>query len=58
LAAANGQPALAVYRRAEDGTHRAYGVQVITVRGSRIAGVVAFLNPGLFPAFGLPADQP
>jgi RNA polymerase sigma-70 factor, ECF subfamily len=57
-AAANGQPAFAIYRRAEDGTRRAYGVQVITVRGSRIAGLVAFLSPGLFPVFGLPADWP
>jgi RNA polymerase sigma-70 factor (ECF subfamily) len=57
-AAANGQPALAVYRRAEDGTRRAYGVQVLTLRGSRIAGVVAFLDPSLFPAFGLPPELP
>jgi hypothetical protein len=50
-AAANGQPALAIYRRA-------YGVQVLTLRASRIAGVVAFLDPGLFPAFGLPSELP
>jgi len=57
-AAANGQPALAIYRRAADGTRRAYCVQVLTLRGSRIAGIVAFLDPGLFPAFGLPAELP
>jgi RNA polymerase sigma-70 factor, ECF subfamily len=57
-AAANGQPALAIYRRAEDGTRRAYGVQVLTLRGSRIAGVVAFLDPGLLPVFGLPSELP
>ena len=57
-AAANGQPALAIYRRAEDGTRRAYGVQVLTLRDSRVAGVVAFLDPGLFPAFGLPPEVP
>jgi RNA polymerase sigma-70 factor (ECF subfamily) len=57
-AAANGQPALALYRRAADGTRRAYCVQVLTLRGSRIAGIVAFLDPGLFPAFGLPAELP
>ncbi len=57
-AAANGQPALAIYRRAEDGTRRAYGVQVLTLRDSRVAGVVAFLDPGLFPAFGLPPKVP
>jgi RNA polymerase sigma-70 factor (ECF subfamily) len=58
LAAANGQPALAIYRRAEDGTRRAYGVQVLTLRESRVVGVVAFLDPGLFPAFGLPPELP
>ena len=57
-AAANGQPALAIYRRAEDGTRRAYCVQVLALRGSRIGGIVAFLDPGLFPAFGLPAELP
>jgi len=57
-AAANGQPALAVYRRGEDGTRRAYCVQVLTLRGSGIAGIVAFLDPGLFPAFGLPPELP
>jgi RNA polymerase sigma-70 factor (ECF subfamily) len=55
---ANGQPALALYRRAEDGTRHAYGVKVLTMRGSRIAGVVAFLDPGLVPAFGLPLELP
>ena len=57
-ATANGQPALAIYRRAEDGLSRAYCVQVLTLRGSRVAGIVAFLAPGLFPAFGLPAELP
>ena len=57
-AAANGQPALAIYRRAEDGTRRAYGIQVLTLRDSRVGGVVAFLDPGLFPAFGLPPELP
>jgi RNA polymerase sigma-70 factor (ECF subfamily) len=55
---ANGQPALAIYRRAENGTRRAYGMQVLTLRGSRIAGVVAFLDPGLVPAFGLQPELP
>jgi RNA polymerase sigma-70 factor (ECF subfamily) len=52
--AANGQPALAIYRRAEDGIRRAYGIQVLTLRDARVVGVVAFLDPSLFPAFGLP----
>jgi RNA polymerase sigma-70 factor, ECF subfamily len=58
LAAANGQPAIAIYRRGEDGVRRAHCVQVLTLRGSGIAGVVAFLDPGLFPAFGLPPELP
>lgn len=33
--AVNGQPALAICRRAEDGTRRAYAVQVLTLRECR-----------------------
>ena len=57
-ATANGQPAFAIYSRAEDGTRRAYGVQVLALRNGRIASVVAFLDPGLFPGFGLSAELP
>lgn len=57
-AAANGQPALAIYRRADDGARRAYAIQVLTLHQSGIAGVAAFLCPGLFPAFALPAELP
>jgi RNA polymerase sigma-70 factor (ECF subfamily) len=56
--AANGQPAFAVYRRAEDGVPRAYGLQVLTVGEAWVTAVVAFLTPDLFPAFGLPAELP
>jgi RNA polymerase sigma-70 factor (ECF subfamily) len=56
--AANGQPALAIYRRADDGTRRAYGIQVLAVRESRVTSIVAFLDPDLFPAFGLPPELP
>ncbi|HEY1819101.1 MAG TPA: sigma-70 family RNA polymerase sigma factor [Trebonia sp.] len=56
--AANGQPALAIYCRGEDGIRRAHGVQVLTLRESRVAGVVAFLDPGLLAAFGLPPELP
>ena len=41
-----------------NGTRRAYGVQVLALRESRVAGVVAFLDPGLFRAFGLPPELP
>jgi RNA polymerase sigma-70 factor (ECF subfamily) len=57
-AAANGQPALAVYQRGPDGVPRAHVLQVLTLRGPRVAGIVAFVNPALFPLFGLPAVLP
>ena len=56
--AANGQPALAEYRRGRDGVYRAFGVQVLTIGAARVTRAVAFLDPGLFPAFGLPPALP
>ncbi|MBD2899371.1 ECF RNA polymerase sigma factor SigG [Actinomadura sp. RB99] len=55
---ANGRPAAASYMRSPDGVHRAHCVQVLTVADGRVAGIVAFLDPGLFPRFGLPAELP
>jgi RNA polymerase sigma-70 factor (ECF subfamily) len=46
---ANGQPAMAVYVRG-----RAHGILVLDVRAGLVAGIVAFLDPDLFPRFGLP----
>ena len=51
--AANGQPALAAYRRGRDGVYRANGIEMLTVTGSRIARIIVFLDPGLFASFGL-----
>jgi RNA polymerase sigma-70 factor (ECF subfamily) len=51
--AANGQPALAVYRRGDDGVRRGYAIQVLTLRAGRVEAIVAFLDPGLFATFGL-----
>jgi RNA polymerase sigma-70 factor (ECF subfamily) len=56
--AANGQPALAAYRRGPDGVRRGYVIQVLTLRGARVSRIDAFLDPGLFAAFGLPATLP
>jgi RNA polymerase sigma-70 factor, ECF subfamily len=56
--AANGQQALAIYRLGGDGGRRAYAVQVLTLRAGRVARVVAFLDPELFTAFGLPSVLP
>jgi RNA polymerase sigma-70 factor (ECF subfamily) len=43
---ANGQPAFVVYKRGE-----AYGVQVLTLIGARIARITAFNDPSLVPTF-------
>jgi RNA polymerase sigma-70 factor, ECF subfamily len=55
--AANGQPAVAEYRRDEDKVMRAHSIQVITAGPTGIAGIVVFLDPALFSAFGLPPTQ-
>jgi RNA polymerase sigma-70 factor, ECF subfamily len=52
---ANAQDALAVYHRETDGSDHAHAIIVVTVTGMVIARMVAFQDPGLFPAFGLPA---
>ena len=52
---ANGQPAVAAYRRGHDGAHHAHAIQVLTVTAVGIAHVVTFLEPNLFAAFGLAA---
>ena len=58
-ASANGQPALAAYRW--NNKRRGYlpiALDVLTLRGTAIADVVAFRNTGLFERFGLPAALP
>ena len=55
---ANGQPALAVYQRDHDGVHRAHVVQVLSCATDGVARIVAFRDPGLFAAFGLPPELP
>jgi RNA polymerase sigma-70 factor (ECF subfamily) len=54
---ANGQPALGTYRL--DPTRNrflAVALDVLTLRGARIADVTAFRTPELFPRFGLPPE--
>jgi RNA polymerase sigma-70 factor, ECF subfamily len=56
---ANGQPALATYLRGpSDDAHRAFAIGVLRIEGGRIAEIVAFHDPALFPMFGLPATAP
>jgi RNA polymerase sigma-70 factor (ECF subfamily) len=56
---ANGQPTVAFYV-GENATapHLAWGINVLTLRGERIAEITSFLDPELFGAFGLPASLP
>lgn len=56
---ANGQPALAIYRRTSaDGAYRAYMLQVLTIEraSGHIAEATCFLTPELFARFGLPSE--
>ena len=55
--AANGQPAVAEYRRAADHVMRAHSIHVLTAGGVGITGIVVFLDPALFSVFGLPPTR-
>jgi len=55
--AANGQPAVAEYRRAADNVMRAHSIHVLDAGAAGIAGIVVFLDPALFSAFGLPPTR-
>jgi RNA polymerase sigma-70 factor (ECF subfamily) len=55
--AANGQPAVAEYRRDADHALRAHSIHVITAGDTAIARMLVFLDPELFPVFGLPATR-
>jgi RNA polymerase sigma-70 factor, ECF subfamily len=52
---ANGQPAAAAYLRGPDGTHRAFGIAVLTATRTGISRIVVFGDPGLVTRFGFPA---
>jgi RNA polymerase sigma-70 factor (TIGR02960 family) len=54
---ANGQPAVVVHKRADDGRYQPYGVQVLELMGGRIARITAFNDPGLVPTFEIPNHQ-
>jgi RNA polymerase sigma-70 factor (ECF subfamily) len=54
---ANGQPAVAEYRRTENGVMRAHSIHVLTTGADGIAAIVVFLDPGLFGVFGMPATR-
>lgn len=52
----NGQPAVAAYRRGEDGIHRAFALVVLTTTDTGIARITLFNEPRLFAAFGFPSE--
>jgi RNA polymerase sigma-70 factor (ECF subfamily) len=55
--AANAQPAIAEYRRDGDGVMAAHSIHVITAGAGRIRAITVFLEPTLFPAFGMPPNR-
>ncbi len=56
---ANGLPAFAAYQRAPDGSGlTATALHLVEVQGGRITAIVAFLDPSLMGAFGLPSGLP
>ncbi len=52
---ANGEPALGMYLRGEDGVFRPFALQTFTVRGEEFSHVVSFFDLRLFDTFGLPS---
>ncbi|SNY80945.1 RNA polymerase, sigma subunit, ECF family [Nocardia amikacinitolerans] len=59
LASANGQLAFGTYLWDDErAVFAAMALDVVAVRDGRIAEVVSFLEPALFPSFGLPVDLP
>jgi RNA polymerase sigma-70 factor (ECF subfamily) len=56
---ANGQLAVGCYIWDDDaGAYAAHVIDVLTLRGDRIAAITAFIDPKLFGSFGLPAEFP
>jgi len=51
---ANGQPVLAVYMRGEDGVHRAFQLQQLTLTEGGVSHVACYFDTALFETFGLP----
>ncbi len=56
--AANGQPAVAVYRRGPNGQFEAHAIQVLSVVAGQISRIDTFLDAKLFSVFGLPSVYP
>lgn len=54
---ANGQPAVAEYRRTGDGVMRAHSIHVLTAGANGIDAITVFLDPTLFSVFGMPSTR-
>jgi RNA polymerase sigma-70 factor (ECF subfamily) len=54
---ANGQPAVADYRRGPDGILQAHAIHVLGTRAGGIGAITVFLDPALFTAFGMPTTR-
>ncbi|QNG20204.1 sigma-70 family RNA polymerase sigma factor [Rhodococcus triatomae] len=50
----NGQPALGLYMRGEDGVHRPFQIQILELTTRGVGHVVTFFDTGLFDLYGLP----
>jgi RNA polymerase sigma-70 factor, ECF subfamily len=56
---ANGQPAVGGYLRSDDtGPHRAWSINVFTLRGDRIVEITSFIGREHFTLLGLPDSLP
>ena len=55
---ANGAPAFGSYRIDPAGGHAPFALQILEIAGGKIVGHHNFLDPELFPAFGLPTHLP
>lgn len=51
---ANFQPAFALYMRSDDGSYRAFNLQVLSLTAAGVAHAVAFFDLSLFETFNLP----
>ncbi len=54
---ANGQPAVADYRRDAAGVMRAHAIHVLTPGADGITAITVFLEPALFGVFGMPTSR-
>lgn len=54
---ANGRPAVVAHKRTAAGALVPHGVLVLEVSDEQIAGIDAFIDPGLLPLFGFPESR-